>query len=124
MDKAICICQLGCGHNLMLACFWVSKADVVADRTCKQVGILKNHAQGAAKICLTNAFEGNSVVGDASFFNIVESSQKVCNGGFSRTSGTNQGHLLSRLCNQIDVVEHCLFCHVAKADVVKDNLSF
>ena len=107
-DKAVCVGQLGRRLTLLVGGLQVAVADVFQHCAGKQVGILKDDAQGAAQVRLFDLIDIDAVIADLAVGNVVETIYEVGNGGLACAGGTDKGDLLPRFGPQADVVENQL----------------
>ena len=92
--KAVGVGQL-CGGNALLVCgVGIPVAQVLHDRSCKQVRVLKHHAQRAAQVCFFDLVDVDAVIADLAVRNIIKEVEQIGDGGLSRIGGPYKGDLL------------------------------
>ena len=92
--KAVGVGQL-CGGNALLVCgVGIPVAQVLHDRSCKQVRVLKHHAQRAAQVIFFDLVDVDAVIADLAVRNIIKAVEQIGDGGLSRIGGPYKGDLL------------------------------
>ena len=117
------MCKTRCLVNLIVCGIQLSIADIIHNRTGKQMSILQDNSQRTAEIILFNLCDVNSVVADLSFLNIIKTIDQVGDRSLSGSCGTYKSKLLSRLCIQADIFQDYFIFIVAKGHILKNNIS-
>ena len=123
IDEAVGVRQLRRVVDFLVGGVQFAVADVLHDGACEQVGILKNDAEGVPEICLFDLIDVDAVVADLAVVHIVEPVDQVGDGRLARAGGTDEGHFLSRLRVEGQVVEYHVIRHIAEGHVVELHVS-
>ena len=97
-------CHLRCLNDLLVCGIKPSVADILHDRSRKQVGVLKNHGDVAAQLVPLNMADINAVDGDGPALDIVEAVDEVRDRRLSGSRGTHEGDLLPRPRVEADIL--------------------
>lgn len=103
-DKGMGRCHLRRLNDLLVCGIKPSVADILHDRSRKQVGVLKNHGDVAAQLVPLNMADINAVDGDGPALDIVEAVDEVRDRRLSGSCGTHKGDLLSRPRVEADIL--------------------
>ena len=103
-DKGMGRCHLRCLNDLLVCGIKPSVADILHDRSRKQVGILKNHGDMAAQLVPLNMADINAVDSDGPTLDIVEAVDEVRDRRLSGSRGTHEGDLLPRPRVEADIL--------------------
>ena len=103
-DKGMGRCHLRRLNNFLVGGIKPSVADILHDRSRKQVGVLKNHGDVAAQLVPLNMADINAVDGDGPALDIVKTVDEVRDRSLSGSRGTHEGDLLSRLRVEADIL--------------------
>ena len=103
-DKGMGRCHLRRLNDLLVGGIKPSVADILHDRSRKQVGILKNHGDVAAQVVPLNMADINAVDGDGPALDIVEAVDEVRDRRLSGSRGTYEGDLLPRSRVEADIL--------------------
>lgn len=103
-DKGMGRCHLRCLNDLLVCGIKPSVADILHDRSRKQVGILKNHGDVAAQLVPLNMADINAVDGDGPALDIIEAVDEVRDRRLSGSRGTHEGNLLPRPRVEADIL--------------------
>ena len=101
LDEGIGVCQLGGGHTLLIGCGQAAVADVVHNRTGKQVGILQHNAQRGAQRVLLNRLDVQTVIQNLALLDVIETVNQVRDGCLACAGGADKGNLLARAAIQV-----------------------
>ena len=97
-------CHLRRLNNFLVGGIKPSVADILHDRSRKQVCVLKNHGDVAAQLVPLNMADINAVDGDGPALDIVEAVDEVRDRRLSGSRGTHEGDLLSRPRVEADIL--------------------
>ena len=122
-DKSVRVDKLRRGDTFLVRCVKPAVAQVLHNRSGKEVHILKNNAHGAAQVVLADIVYVDSVVGYRAAVYVIEMVDKICNGGFARSGCADEGDLLTGLGVERHVVEHLFALFVREIHVLKVNLA-
>ena len=122
-DKAVGVGQLRGGNALLIGGLQPPVADILHHCASKQVGVLQDDAQGAAKVGFPDFVDIDAVIADFAVLNIVEAIDQIGDGGLSRAGTAHKGDLLSGCGKEFDVVQDDFFIVVAEVHIVKDNIA-
>ncbi len=103
-DKGMGRCHLRRLNDLLVCGIKPSVADILHDRSRKQVGVLKNHGDVAAQLVPLNMADINAVDSDGPALDIVEAVDEVRDRRLSGSCGTHEGDLLSRPRVEADIL--------------------
>ena len=122
-DKIVGACQLGGLHALLIRGVQTAVADIVHHRAGEQVGILKHDAKTAPQILLADLVDVDAVVADLAVGDVVESVDEVGDGGLACAGGADEGHFLTGMGVQGDVMQHRFLRHIAEVYLVHGDLA-
>ena len=122
-DKAVGVGKLCRGNAFLVGCVQPTIADILHDRSGKQVGILKHDAKGAAQICFFNLVDIDPVIADLAIRDVIESVDQVGNGSLARAGRADKGDFLPRRGIQLDVVQDGFARLIAKVHIIKGNVT-
>ena len=124
LNETVGIGELSCCLNLFISCIEFTVSDVLHNRSRKEMRILKNYSKRPAQICFFDLVDIDIVVSDLTVLDIIESVDKICDGGLACTGGAYKSYLLSGLCMEHNVVkDHLLIC-VSEINIIKGNITF
>ena len=103
-DKGMGRCHLRRLNDLLVCGIKPSVADILHDRSRKQVGVLKNHGDVAAQVVPLNMADINAVDSDGPALDIVEAVDEVRDRRLSGSRGTHEGDLLPRPRVEADIL--------------------
>lgn len=103
-DKGMGRCHLRCLNDLLVCGIKPSVADILHDRSRKQVGVLKHHGDVTAQVVPLNMADINAVDGDGPALDIVEAVDEVRDRRLSGSRGTHEGDLLPRPRVEADIL--------------------
>ena len=103
-DKGMGRCHLRRLNDLLVCGIKPSVADILHDRSRKQVGVLKNHGDVAAQLVPLNMADINAVDSDGPALDIVEAVDEVRDRRLSGSRGTYEGDLLPRPRVEADIL--------------------
>ena len=102
----------------------VAVAYVLHDGACKEVGVLKHHAEAAAQVLLLYLVDIDApVVAYLAVVYVVETVNQVRNGGLACAGSADKRLSSDRLSPHAYVVQHHLVGVVAEVDVVKHDFA-
>ena len=98
-------------------------ADVVADRTVQQRGVLRDHGDLRAQTLLRDRSDVLAVDQDAAAFEVEEAQQQVDHGRLAGAGAADQPDLLARLHRQGQAIDDARFPAVAEAHVLEHDFA-
>ena len=116
-DKVMCIRKFCCFDTFLISRLQVAIADVIHNRSGKQIRILKNDSQRMTKICLLDLIDVDIVITDLTVCNIIEAVDQVRDRRFTGTGRTDKCDLLTRLCIERHIIEDLLFAIIAEVNI-------
>ena len=117
------ICQPGRRLNLLIGSVKLSVADILPDRSGKEMGILKHHPQGMPEIFLSYLIYIDAVIPYLTVLYVIEAVDKVGDRGLAGSRRAYKGYLLPRKGKHFDIVQHHLFVIVAEINIIKHHIS-
>ncbi len=121
-DEGVGVGDAGGGLNLLHGGVQLAKADVIGDGAGEEVGVLEDHAQGAAQVVLSDVLHVDAVIGHLSLLDVVESVDEVGDGGLAGAGGAHESDLLAGLGKEADVLENGVLRLVAKRDILEADI--
>ena len=111
------------GYALLVGCVKPAVADVIHNSTRKQVYILQNNAQRPAQIGFLYLVDIYTVVPYLAVCNIVKTVYKVGNCGFACARSAHKCYFLSRLCVNINVMQHYFIGNIAEINIEQPHVT-
>ena len=112
------LCSL---NDIIVAGLGISIPDVLPYRSCKEVCILKNHCHGPSQVIELDSPDIYSVYGDGTLLDIIETVEKIGDGGFTGTGRSDKSNLLSWFCIKGNIVEDSFLSVIGEVYMIHYN---
>ena len=120
-NKLMGICKLCSLNDIIVTGLGISIPDVLPYRSCKEVCILKNHCHGPSQVIELDSPDIYSVYGDGTLLDIIETVEKIGDGGFTGSGGPDKSNLLSWFCIKGNIVEDSFLSVIGEVYMIHYN---
>ena len=123
-DETVGICKLGSPYALFVSGIELAVADVLHDRSRKEVCILENDAQATSEVRLLDLVDVYLVEADLAVLDIIEAVDEVHDSCLACAGASYECKLLAWLCIHLDVMENHLLGVIAEVHAIEGNCTF
>ena len=124
MDEPVRIGQLCRPDTFLIGGVQLAIADIIHDRSGKEVGILQHHAKRPPQVRLFDLVDIDAVVADLAVRDIVEPVDQVRDRRLACARRTDKGDLLPRLRIQSNVMQHDLVLVISEIYIIENHAAF
>ena len=109
--------------DLLIGRFRTSVRNIVTDRSLQEPCLLKHHTESSSQICTRDLPDILPVDQDPSAVRFIEAHQKIHECRLPAAGRSDNGHLLSGLHPETEVIEYLLVFGIAECHVLEEHLS-
>ena len=124
LDEAVGMSLLRRLNHLFLRCLRLSHPYIVPDSPSPQPGLLKHHAVAGPQAPSGDVPDIRPVHLDGAAVHVIKPHQQIDHGSLAAAGRAHDGHPLSRLHLQIEVLDQLLVRHIGKVYVLQRHIAF
>src|SRR5215470_9287701 len=122
-DEVMCMCHFGSVNDCGFASIRTPIADIVANRTVQQRGVLCHHRNLRAQAFLRDVRDILPIDQDASALQIEETQQQIHKGGLARPRTADEADLFAWPHVERESVDQATYATVTEADLLEADLA-